>query len=365
MVFEVHCLIKIFLLATLPRNILGRLRCHLVILSLLGVFKVCPAIELGWDSGRSVGSENTASSSHTPNPDFSARSVQEQTQSACPQFFAQGREPQILNPKLAQNIRLLCFSSFAVGYSPVSRTPLWSAEHLSRDSLYRAKGLKRVNAFHEEERLPSGERSFLSDYAHSGFDRGHMSPSADQPSEQAQQESFSLANMVPQNPNNNRHLWEGIESATRTWAKSAGDLYIITGPLFIGSSVEQLHGRVMVPTHLYKIVYDPARRAASAYLVLNKETDEYSVVSLEELSKIAGIDFVPALNAIQQQEKIQLPKPTPHNGGADSRSSSGLDQGSDSERAPRSREYPDSHSQSGSDFREVEHLLKEIARMIN
>ena len=121
----------------------------------------------------------------------------------------------------------------------------------------------------------------------------------------------------------------------------------------------------MVPTHLYKIVYDPARRAASAYLVLNKETDEYSVVSLEELSKIAAIDFVPALNAIQQQEKIQLPKPTPHNGGADSRSSSGLDQGSDSERAPRSREYPDSHSQSGSDFREVEHLLKEIARMIN
>jgi len=120
---------------------------------------------------------------------------------------------------------------------------------------------------------------------------------------------------------------------------------------------------VMVPTHLYKIIYDPARRAASAYLVLNKETDEYSVVTLEELSKIAGIDFVPALNGIQQQEKIQLPKPTPHNGGADSRSSSG--QRSDSERAPRGHEYPDSHPASGSDFREVEHLLKEIARMIN
>ena len=323
--------------------------CLIGILSLVADLKCGFALDLGWDSGAGSSGANSASVG---------------SKSDCPQFFVQGAAPRILNPKLAPNIRLLCFASYAVGYSPVSRTPLWSAEHLSRESLYQAKGLKRNNAFHEEERLPISERSLLSDYARSGFDRGHMSPSADQPSEQAQLDSFSLANMVPQNPNNNRHLWEGIESATRTLAKSSGDLYIITGPLFIGSSVLQLHGRVMVPTHLFKIIYDPSKGAVSAYLVLNKETDEYSVISLEELTRTAGIDFMPALNETQKNSKIVLPTPTPHTP-RDTDTRAGSENRSEGDRGRRDHSLSESPSQSSSEFRQVEHLLKEISHMIN
>jgi len=319
-------------------------RFTVVILSLVGGLSSSLAVDLAWDLGGKA---------------------RDETRSACPEFYVQGLQPRILNPKLSQNIRLLCFSSFAVGYSPVSRTPLWSAEHLSRESLSRARGLKRVNAFHEEERLAMDERSFLTDYARSGFDRGHMSPSADQPTEQAQQDSFSLANMVPQNPNNNRNLWEGIESATRTWAKSTGDLYIITGPLFIGSSIEQLHERVMVPTHLFKIIYDPTRNAAAAYLVLNKDTDEYSVISLEELSKISGIDFLPMLNSTEQHAKIDLPSPTPHNSRSQTNANSGFSQQSERKGQDTRASTTQQERQTSSEFRQVEHLLKEIARMIN
>ena len=321
------------------------------ILSLVTAFQASYALDLEWDSGK--------------NSNESANS--EAARSECPQFFVQGTPPQILNVKLVTHIRLLCFSSFAVAYSPVSRTPLWSAEHLSRESLGQARGLKRVNDFHEEERLPVQERAYLSDYAHSGFDRGHMSPSADQPSEQAHQESFSLANMVPQNPSNNRHLWEGIESATRTWAKSKGELYVITGPLFIGTSVQQLHGRVMVPTHLFKIIYDPAKRAASAYLVLNQETEEYSVVSLEDLSKIAGINFIPTLSASEQMNKIELPKPTPHNERAGSQLGSDSGVVAQRERVRHDRHIPETQypDQAPSEFRQVEHLLKEMAHLLN
>jgi len=43
----------------------------------------------------------------------------------------------------------------------------------------------------------------------------------------------------------------------RSLARSRGELYVISGPLYIGSSVQGLNGRVFVPTNIYKIVYDP------------------------------------------------------------------------------------------------------------
>ena len=45
-----------------------------------------------------------------------------------------------------------------------------------------------------------------------------MSPNGDMGTPEAQQQSFSLANMIPQAPKLNRVLWEGIESAVRNWA---------------------------------------------------------------------------------------------------------------------------------------------------
>src|SRR3954447_3061978 len=96
---------------------------------------------------------------------------------SCPQHFAGGTPPALLKPQLAQGTQALCYEQFAVLHSAVVRTPLWSAEHLTRDHIERAGVFKRNNAFHREPRLPPGDRAALADYARSGYDRGHMSPS--------------------------------------------------------------------------------------------------------------------------------------------------------------------------------------------
>jgi endonuclease G, mitochondrial len=187
-------------------------------------------------------------------------------------------------------------------HSGVTRTPLWAAEHLTRNGLDAAVATERKDTFHEESRLPPDERADLDDYARSGFDRGHLAPAADMPDEQAQHESFSLANMIPQDPQSNRGLWSGIrglwsgiESAVRGLARRSGDLYVVSGPVFQGTTLRRLRGRVLVPTHIFKAVYDPKRNQAGAYLVENADGDQWRSVSIAELQRITGIDPFPGL----------------------------------------------------------------------
>ncbi|GAB3630319.1 Nuclease [Pandoraea terrae] len=233
----------------------------------------------------------------------------------CGAHYWAGAAPDIVNARVASQTREVCFSAFGVMHSGVTRTPLWSAEHLTRERLDAARDMSRVNNFHSEPALPLTERAELKDYVRSGYDRGHMAPSADMPDARAQQESFSLSNMVPQNPENNRYLWAGIESSVRYLAQQRGDLYVITGPLFKGAQLTQLNGRVMVPSQLYKIVYDPRRQQASAYLATNEATGDYAVVTVADLEKLAGIDFFPEMPARVKSTLWRLPAPKAHEGG--------------------------------------------------
>ncbi len=231
---------------------------------------------------------------------------------ACPAHFASGEAPEITNPKLQQKIQVLCFEGYALLHSGISRTPLWSAEDLTPARLREAKHLKRKNAFHAEEQLPMEDRSELDDYVHSGFDRGHMSPSGDMPTATAQFESFSLANMVPQNPNNNQNLWEGIESSVRFLTSRHSELFVITGPIFDESPVKRLNGRVFIPSHIFKAVYDPAREEAGAFIAPNAPGMEYQTVSIDELEKRIGINLFPKMSPKVKEKKMDLPEPKPH-----------------------------------------------------
>jgi endonuclease G, mitochondrial len=189
-----------------------------------------------------------------------------------------------------------------------------------------ARGTDRTSEFREEDRLPPDERSELADYLRSGYDRGHMAPSGDMPDLAAQAESFSLANVVPQDPTDNRYLWSDIESAARRLAVDEGEVYVVTGPIFEGDEVATLRGRVLVPTHLFKAVLLPRRGLAAAYLVRNAARGEPRVVPIAEIERRAGLEPFPALPTAARAEAAPLP---------DIR-----DDGPRAERRPRREEAP-------------------------
>ena len=105
---------------------------------------------------------------------------------ACPQLFAGGQPPALLNPKLGQRTTLLCNDAYAALASGVTRGALWSAEHPTAASVDAARDTPREGQFHVEDRLPPGDQARLEDYRRSGFDCGHMTPSGDMPDAQSQ-----------------------------------------------------------------------------------------------------------------------------------------------------------------------------------
>lgn len=225
----------------------------------------------------------------------------------CSQSFYGGVYPEFSNTKLSNNTQALCMDGFAVMYSGVSRTPLWSAEYLTRKRLQQAKQIDREDSFHEESQLPQSMRAQLSDYSGSGYDRGHLAPNGDMANRSQQYDSFSLANIAPQSPRNNRYIWRNIETATRYLTQQYGEVYTVTGVAFTDKKAKQLAGRVLVPSHFFKAVYIPASNQAGVYYAPNDESERIEIISIDELTAKIGIDVLPVLDAKTKAQALDLP----------------------------------------------------------
>ncbi len=228
----------------------------------------------------------------------------------CPQFFPGGQPPVLVNPKLQSRTTLLCNDAYAALASGVTHGALWSAEHPTAASLEAARGTERVNDFHPDERLPVADQAQVEDYRRSGYDRGHMTPSGDMPGAAAQDQSFSLANMVPQTPQLNRGIWEGIESAVRHLTEREGELFLVTGPAFVGQELKSIGpDGVLVPSSTWKAVYDPRTGGAGVYVCKNTRTPTCEVVSVAALVQAVGVDPFPALSPAAKATAMALPEP--------------------------------------------------------
>lgn len=211
--------------------------------------------------------------------------------SQCPQFFVRGTPPAA---QPAMRRRELCYEAFAVLHDGGSRTPLYVAQRLNRKSIEDADE-RRADKFFADARLPAGERAELEDYKRSGYSRGHMAPAGDMPTPTAMAQSFSLANMVPQNIQHNGGPWSKIEQDTRQYVlRAKGEVYVITGPVFTEASPTIGRNGVKVPTYLYKLVYDASTQRAWAHWQANRQGERVSApISYHELVKRTGIEFLP------------------------------------------------------------------------
>lgn len=192
---------------------------------------------------------------------------------------------------------MLCRQGYLLAYNPVRKTANWVGYHLTRDRVHGS--VKRSNDFRPDPDLAPGQRAELGDYRKSGYDRGHMAPAAAMRwSARAMSESFLLSNMAPQvGIGMNRGIWKSLEKKVRQWVDVRGELYVVTGNIYMSPNPKTIGpGRVAVPDACFKVIFDPLRMDAIAFIVPNRRGKSSElpklVTSVAEVERETGLRFL-------------------------------------------------------------------------
>jgi endonuclease G len=143
-------------------------------------------------------------------------------------------------------------TGYVISYNSSRKVPNWVSWRLNTSYLGSAP---RQDNFRTDSTLPSSlPQATLADYSGSGYDSGHMCPSADRTlTTTANSETFYLTNMIPQAANNNQGPWAALENEARSIAQSGRELFIISGGTFSSSS-KTIGSGVKVPDKTFKVI---------------------------------------------------------------------------------------------------------------
>lgn len=198
---------------------------------------------------------------------------------------------------------LIAKNQYALSYNNSKGTPNWVAWQLNKSWLGTAD---RQNNFRPDDTLPTNFlRVTPTIYSGSGYDKGHVTPSADRTrSVEDNSATFLMSNMMPQTPDNNRNTWGNLEDYCRDLVSQGKELYIVAGP---AGSQGELKGKVTVPKSTWKIIVvldNPGAGldgiTANTRVIAVNIPNEQEInndwraykVSVDQLENLTGYDFI-------------------------------------------------------------------------
>jgi len=161
----------------------------------------------------------------------------------------------------------------------------------------------RNSTFYTDTNLP---KDFYwvtpADYTDSGFDRGHMCPSADRTDTTNDNKLvFFMSNIIPQTADNNEGIWANFEDYCRTLSNSGYEMLIMCGPSGFGTSKINTNGPVYIPGYTWKIAVAVPTGSGTA---LSRVTNSTRVIAIN-VPNISGIRDTPWTNFVTSASTIQ------------------------------------------------------------
>lgn len=159
--------------------------------------------------------------------------------------------------------------------------------------------------FQEDKDIPAEYRTTLDDYRGSGYDRGHICPSADRLySQDVNEQTFYMSNMHPQKHNFNAGIWEDMEGQVRKWNTNTfrDTLFVCKGGTIneqLGQVLTRTKSGVIVPKYFFMAILCKKNGSYKAMAFWAEHTDKKAsgakladyAISIDELEKKTGIDF--------------------------------------------------------------------------
>ena len=192
---------------------------------------------------------------------------------------------------------------YSFRYDTAWRQARWVAHTLTAAEVA-IKGAERSNRFRSDPQIIN--RGFPaaadSDYKKSGYDRGHLLPSADRDDTSTENDAtFLLSNISPQRPELNRGVWKNLEEFVRQISAKYDSVWVVTGSQ--GDLSDRIgKNRVVVPDYYYKTLLIKIKGVyyAVAFYIPNqaKLQKNYSnyAMPVDELEQILNMDFYKGLN---------------------------------------------------------------------
>jgi endonuclease G, mitochondrial len=227
---------------------------------------------------------------------------------------------------------------YVLSYNGRKNIPNWVSWNLVKSDI----GTASRGAFESDPALPKRfDRVVLDTYTGTGFDRGHMCPSKDRSATNEHNDAtFYMTNIIPQAPDNNQKGWERLESYCRDLVKKGNTLHIVCGPH--GVRGEGKFGRrdvirrgkveVTVPAKTWKVIMvipkgkvipTPNTRMIAVIMPNDQTvTDDWGKyrVSVNEVEKLTGYQLFPSVPAgvalaikatVDDERIVQTPRPRP------------------------------------------------------
>ncbi|MCS6982133.1 MAG: DNA/RNA non-specific endonuclease [Flavobacteriales bacterium] len=165
----------------------------------------------------------------------------------------------------------------------------------------------RTNNFRADPLVPTGT-AHASDYRKSGFERGHLAPSADfRWNITALDESYYYSNIAPQRKELNRERWRELEELLRQYViQTQRPLYVVTGGILKGSLLSIGPNEVAVPKFFYKVALDFTHpQMPGIGFILPNSTCSRPLMDyrlpIDSVESRTGINFFPKLTPSQEK----------------------------------------------------------------